>query len=213
MMSALVFEKPTAARPSPLRILLLPAFCLAPEVSNSEYEPSARSRPVMMKRDASKCIAMGMMKHMRQAQSIFSPSVLPSSATSRNIAMISGITRSVMPPPTLPHPPAVALTWPTMRRSKNWEHHTWHVTKVARERPMMKRPRMKPALPSAVMRMIIPGMATRRRKMNVLRTPNRSHMEPAMTRITMVPDTARLPAVLSVSGSRSRPPSSLGFFK
>ena len=60
---------------------------------------------------------------------------------------IRGITRSVMPPPRLPQPPAVALTVPTMEDEKNCEHQTWHVTKVASERPTMMRPMMKAVAP------------------------------------------------------------------
>eukprot|EP00966_Prymnesium_polylepis_P126301 2921052-Prymnesium_polylepis.1 len=77
----------------------------------------------------------------------------------------------------------------------------------------MKRPRMNDALPWAVISTIMPGTAMSRSRMKVLRAPQRSHIGPVSTRMTIVPLTARLPASERVSLSRSRPPSFLGFFR
>mmetsp|Transcript_33583 Transcript_33583/g.83911 ORF Transcript_33583/g.83911 Transcript_33583/m.83911 type:complete len:245 (-) Transcript_33583:235-969(-) len=215
MISALVLEKPTRARvpPPPLA-----TFFLAPEVSSSAYEPSARSRPVRQKHAATRCMTMGMMKHIRQDQSTASPTLAGSSepyepCAERKASMICGMTSSVTPPPTLPQPPAVALTVPTMRRSKNWEHQTWQVTNVARERPIMKRPRMKLAAPCAVIRTTMPGIPSISSRIIVLRAPHMSHIGPARTRMITVPLTARLPASESWSLLRSRPPSIFGFLR
>merc|ERR1719326_1966953 len=126
----------------------------------------------------------------------------------RKISMMKGIVSRVMPPPRLPQPPAVALTVPTMDLAKNWEHHTWHVTKVASERPMMMRAMTNMGPFCAAEKRIMPGMPMRSRMAKVLRAPKTSHMGPARTRMTMVPVTAKAPASERVFLSRARPPSS-----
>jgi len=104
-----------------------------------------------------------------------------------------GIVRLVTPPPRLPQPAAVALAIPTTDLANIWAHQVWHATKVASEKPMMQRKRMKRVGVLTNMMPTIAGVVPRRRKPRPLRAPNLSQIQPIMRRKKMVPMTAKVP--------------------
>ena len=82
---------------------------------------------------------------------------------------------------------------PTTCLENIWEHHVWHATKVAREKPMTQRQRMKGTGPWTNIMTTIAGVQPRRRRPRPRRAPNLSQIQPMMRRKTMVPPTAAEP--------------------
>ena len=67
---------------------------------------------------------------------------------------------------------------------------------------------MKEAAPCEREKMTMPGTPSMRSRTKVLRAPKMSHIGPEITRIKIVPVTARLPARTSSERTRAIPPSS-----
>jgi len=176
---ALMLEAPTLSTMPGL------LFCFAPEDSSSLKLPSGRSRPVRQKTPPAMCSASGTRKQRRHERS-------SSSVAAMKPWKMKTMTKLVMPPPRLPHPPAVALARPTIFFENCCVHHTWHATNEARPHPMKRRHAMKPA---ALLMNIMPtmkGHVMKRTKARPLRAPMTSHTVPMISRAKMVPATEEM---------------------
>mmetsp|Transcript_50958 Transcript_50958/g.101345 ORF Transcript_50958/g.101345 Transcript_50958/m.101345 type:complete len:203 (+) Transcript_50958:1677-2285(+) len=159
----------------------------APERSSSPKLPSGRSRETRQTTPLIMCRARGMRYESRHERLSSSP------VKDMKMRKMYGIVRLVIPPPRLPQPAAVAFAIPTTFLENICEHHVWHATKVASEKPMMHLRIMNcHALVTNMMRTMA-GVVPSSRMPSPRRAPNLSQIHPIASLKTIVPQTAMVP--------------------